>query len=99
MERNMMIAPVYGGKKLVKLVVQVMRREGVYNNKQRRRRRKQQAQNKEKDIAGALHDWLSLCLYIGVVVVLCNSIVCHLSACSALCHANKAGGVWWVILD
>lgn len=34
-----------------------------------------------------------------MVVVLCNSIVCHLSARSALCHANKAAGVRWVILD
>lgn len=76
-------------------MVQAMRREGVYNNKQRKKKKKrleQRARYKEKDIVGALHDCLFLCLYIGVVFVLCNSIVCHLSARSALCHANKAAG-------
>lgn len=48
---------------------------------------------------GALNDCSSLCLHIRVVVVLCNSIVCHLSARSTLCRANKAAEVKWVILD
>ena len=48
---------------------------------------------------GALHDCLFLFLYLGVVVDLCNSIVCHLSAHSTLCHANKAAAGLWVTLD